>query len=324
MAVFEQKMSQHYGQTRDVGQVTWTVSMPQLLSSLKFIRKCVMGYLGLIAISNYNPSMLPLETPCDDSIYAVRQFSYDTFNFQLRETSRLTDELMEGTITEDNAIILMMSTWILYITVGSNCAMSLPLVDFELRRNDFLSFLKAGLQILNMTANFAPNHQLNFFKPINIFEAFPMIPLLKRYYDEFSSLRNLDEGKVNYLLTFIEELNQLFYVSARHNNDAAIFQTIARISPRWYDLIYEQNILALSLLNVWSLICLGFEYYLDRDHNMFADYMCWYRRHCMFNYGAWNFAGDESLYSVMIKKKYLFTTVENAVCFDPIIIDHII
>lgn len=100
---------------------------------------------------------------------------------------------MGVTITKDNAIILMMSTWILYITIGSNCAMLLPLFDVELRRNDFLSFLKAGLHILIMAANFAPNRQLKFFRPMNTFEAFPMIPLLKRYY---AGLRNLDEGKL--------------------------------------------------------------------------------------------------------------------------------
>lgn len=282
-----------------------------------------MSYLGLLAIAEYNPAMLPPETPCDSSIQVVRQFSYDTFNLQLRETSRLTDKLIRGTITEDEAVILMMSTWILYLIIGSNSAMILPFVDFVSRKNEFISFLKVGLQILAMAANYAPTHRCNFFRPPTRFEQCPIIPFLKRYYDQFQLFEDCDEETVNYLLTLVEDINHLYYVSAHHNNDAEIFRTIASNSPRWYELIYEQNILALSLLNVWSLICLGFEYYFDRDRNMFAEYMKWYRHYSSNNFGGWRFFGEKELYSVMIDKKYLFTTMDNAVCFDPIIIDHI-
>lgn len=325
MLGFELRLLHHYNrwgdryhQLQDLRQlVLWKQVMPQMHMTSTLIKRCVFAFSGMLALADAAPHTLGLAR-VDDTAPAIahlHRFAFASFDHQVQLTLALVRDLQNDTISPDHLGQLLVLTLFVMMVVGYLPLM--PMVDFVRRQGDYISLLKG-----TKATHWQAYHRLKL--PVLEYGMLPglelpqyrILPLVLPYFDLVNNhqLTPLLIKPVVYQV--LDTLSQAAWGCLHQCTDIPLFRFFYAAPNSWYDLVYDQQFAALSLVNLLCALQLLVGYQFDRNHNMQMEYMEWYRRHNFGSYGQWRVATDEHLYEAVVTHK-LRLAYADLKTFDP-------
>lgn len=309
----------NYGETRDQRLIAiWTQLIPRHFNQLELVKLGLLTYLGVLIVQSYDHTLLQNPEFTGDStrailkydpvLVAAYQYSLHGFLVQMREISRLVDRLQSGTITTVEAVELLLGSILLLATWCCQSLSQMPLVNFDERKHDFLS-ARLGVRATFMLARRVLAHDpalLSVFDSLTMIEPPQTVEWGPLFYKIFCSLDCLETPpETRELLTgTLGRFNNLVADCAAMATDVPLIQAASIMDAEFVSMVYDQDIIALEIIYVFSCFSLLASSYCARDSNMFADYMHWYKDHCFATYGLWYFPWDALVYLVVIEKNY--------------------
>lgn len=294
----------------------WDEHRASLYSSLELIQLGLYAFLGMKLLSNHNHHYLLDHEPIDDglelSIAKIYTFSMSLYNYLLKAVSQWMGRVLANTCTQMEALILDTSLGLLMLILGSLPPGTCPLIDFTQSGNDFIAYTRGYLR--TYAAIFHHLRDLPFewlCPPINCPTLPFFIHILEFIDTHTSELGTADEAHM--IKDAFGLLARNVYAASVSSNPDGYYHIFNWMNDGSWDLVYAQQPLALSWLNVLAAYAQLFKLYYIRDQNIWVDYMDWYR--------AWHghsFAWDEPLYQVVVEQGFVVDDYALLHSFNPL------
>lgn len=298
----------------------WEVVLPELILLLELVRAGVYAFLGMEIVSEKCPHLLldPETIPSPDCLVRLNQFSHASFGSLINRIGGLMSQLTTRTISLPSLVELLVASTLMLSVIEYK--QMLPLVDFGPNRHDYLLVLLGYLNTKLMSRPFfegTPVFSLHY-SPLILETALYTIPLIQRYFHE---LRHLQQDEATQLTQLFGYFNDLLIMCAKSKLEMPFHVVFRRYGKDFFHLVYEKDILGLTLLNFIAVISLMFKNYYNQHQNMYIDYMRWYHKHNLEEYGGFKFAVDKAWYSLMVEKKIEPPGLIGLLNFDPVLVD---
>lgn len=312
----------HYAASRDSRQIQmWDDVRATLYGSLELIQLGMYAFLGMMLLSNHNCHYLLGDVPVDDglelSIAKVYHFSMHLYDYLLKATSEQMTRVLNNTCTSTEAKILVTSLSFLFAILGSLPPGTCPLIDFTRAGNDFIAYnigyRQTHTALLPLLRNlpFENKHGLN---PL-VDDCAMTLPFFARILEYIDANGNeLGTGATVIMVRHaFNVFNHQIYCTSVTFNPLGYYHIFVKVTDEFWELVYSQNRLALSWLNVLAAYALVFKLYFIRDRNIWVEYMNWYR--------AWyghSYFWDEPLYQVVVEQGYVVHDYALLQLFNPL------
>ncbi|CAN3357259.1 hypothetical protein DICA2_C09010 [Diutina catenulata] len=314
-------VSCNFSQSRDERSLTILFQLvPKHFNESEVVRQGLLTQSGVLMVQSYDYHLLQNAEFTGDStramlkydpnLVAAYHYSLHGFSVQIQELSRLLDRLRNGTITMGQTVQLLLGSILLILTCCCWSPSPMPLVNFTERKHDFLN-TRLGVRATFLLAERLLQADSLYSK---IFDSSIMIqpPVIVQwvplFYNVLISLDCLEtplSPEARELVTgTLGRFSNSVIDCATMSTSVPLIQAASVMDSDFVAMVYEQDVIALQILYLWSCFTLLATSYYHRDTNMFADYMRWYKNHCLSRFGQWRFPWDASVYSVVIVKKY--------------------
>lgn len=299
----------------------WKNVRERLYATLELIQLGLYAFLGLILLGNNNRRYLLGDTPIDDglelSIAKVYNFVMNLYNYLLLATSRQMGKVLDNTCTTTEARVLMTSLTFLFAILERLPSGTCPLVDFTRGGNDFVAYNNGFRQtyttLLPYLQNLPYESILGLCSPSN--DDAIMFPFFARIIEFIDTHADglgtpADVAIVRHAFAV---LDQQLYRTTITLYPLECHPVFVNVSDAFWDLVYAQNPLALSWLNVLAAYALVFKLYYIRDNNIWVDYMNWYRQ-----WHGQKYFWDEPIYQAVVEQGYAVTVYNLLLYFNPL------
>ncbi|KAA8901342.1 hypothetical protein DIURU_003287 [Diutina rugosa] len=314
--------SRHYVVSHNFRRIQlWNNVRERLYATSELIQSGLYAFSGLILLGNNNRRYLLGDTPIDDgselSIAKVYNFVMNSYNYLLSATSRQMGKVLDNTCTTTEARVLMTSLTFLFAILERLPSGTCPLVDFTRGGNDFVAYNNGFRQtyatLLPYLQNSPYESILGLCSPSN--DNAIMFPFFARIIEFIDTHADglgtpADVAIVRHAFAV---LDQQLYRTTITLYPLECHPVFVNVSDAFWDLVYAQNPLALSWLNVLAAYALVFELYYIRDNNIWVDYMNWYRQRHGQKY-FW----DEPIYQAVVEQGYSVTVYDLLLYFNPL------
>lgn len=311
----------NFSQSRDERLLTILFQLvPRHFNELEVVRQGLLTQLGVLMVQSYDYHLLQNAEFTGDStramlkydpnLVAAYHYSLHGFLVQIQELSRLLDRLRNGTITMGQTVQLLLGSILLILTCCCWSPSPMPLVNFTERKHDFLN-TRLGVRATFLLAERmlqADGLYSKIFDTLIIIQPPVNVQWVPLFYNVLISLDCLEtplSPEARELVTgTLDRFSNLVMDCATMSTSVPLIQAASVMDSDFVAMVYEQDVIALQILYLWSCFTLLATSYYHRDANMFADYMRWYKNHCLLRFGQWRFPWDALMYLVVIVKKY--------------------
>lgn len=294
----------------------WGEYRASLYSSLELIQLGLYAYLGMKLLSNHNHHYLLDHEPIDDglelSIAKIYTFSMSLYNYLLKAVSQSMGRVLANMCTQTEALVLDTSLGLVMLILGSLPPGTCPLIDFTQNGNDFIAYTRGYLRTYTAILHHVRNLPFEWPCPPTNCPALPFFVEILQFIDTHSSQLGAADEALMIKDAFAILARNVYTASVSLNPDY-YYYIFCLMNDGFWDLVYAQQPLALSWLNVLAAYAQLFKFYYIRDQNIWVDYMDWYR--------AWHghsFAWDEPLYQVIVEQGFVVDDYALLRSFNPL------
>ena len=297
----------------------WDDVRTTLYATLELIQLSMYAFLGLMFLSNHNCHYLLGDTPIDDglelSVAKVYNFAMNLYSYLLLASSRQMGRVLNNACTITEAKVLLASLSFLYTILEKLPSGTCPLVDFTRGGNDFIRYNIGFRQTYTVLQPLLRNLPYENMHGSTINQNVVSMPVFVRILEFIDNHTDGLEtsADVSIIRHAFAILDQHIYHTTVALNPLEYHPIFSKVSNEFWDLVYAQNTLALSWLNVLAAYALVFKLYYIRDNNIWVEYMNWYR--------AWhgqNFFWDEPIYQAVVEQGYCVTDYALLRYFNPL------
>ncbi|CAN3499131.1 hypothetical protein DICA1_A01618 [Diutina catenulata] len=343
MSQFEYRLIHYFGfwgferfrTTKDKSQImAWNHFMPDLLVTSELVKTSIFAYTGIMLLREHGPEQLEhkfsqlkfVKDDCDDcgSLSKLYEFSIASFDKQVGRINSMMPRLRDGILNQREAVEMVVSSRFMLKYIGSHPQKIMPLIDLNRRSQDFLSLMRGVVETEQLCVPLvAGTMYRGFFFDDNIMDyTIPTLPLYQMFLDELDDpLIGVDPEAVPCLKNAITTFNNQTFRVAKYNNDIPFFQIISFLEAGFHQLMYNQNLMALRLLNLFAAFSLLTDCYFDRDVNIWVDFMQWYYEYNQMMFGDWYYPWDASLYRLVVVRKHKVDGFSAYANFDPVVLE---
>lgn len=319
--------------TRDKYQlVVWNQVMPELLLNLELVKTSVIAFTGILLLREYGTnrvvhtfSNLLFTGDESGSLSSLYEFSVANFDKQVARINSMMPRINEGRINQEEAVEIMVSSRFMLKYIGGHPQKIMPLIDFNRRGHDFLSLIRGVMDTEHLCAPvLACSTFRGFFLDNTMLDsAIPILPIYQKFLEELEELSSEEDGSetIACLRRAIATFNNQTFRVAKYNNDVPFFHIVAFLDSSFYELVYNQKLMALRLVNLYAAFLLLSDYYFDRDLNIWVDFMHWYHDFNFTTYGDWYYPWDASLYRLVVVQKHEVDGFSAYANFDPTVLE---
>ncbi|KAA8902122.1 hypothetical protein DIURU_002916 [Diutina rugosa] len=297
----------------------WDDVRTTLYATSELIQSSMYAFSGLMFLSNHNCHYLLGDTPIDDgselSVAKIYNFAMNSYSYLLSASSRQMARVLNNTCTVTEAKVLLASLTFLYTILEKLPPGTCPLVDFTKGGNDFIKYNIGFRQTYTVLQPLLQNSPYEIIQGPTTNRFAISIPVFVRILEFIDN--NTDglgtTADVSIIRHAFAILDQQIYHTTVALHPLEYHPIFSKVSNEFWDLVYAQNTLALSWLNVLAAYALVFESYYIRDNNIWVEYMNWYR--------AWhgqNFFWDEPIYQAVVEQGYCVTDYALLRYFNPL------
>lgn len=318
-SLMEWGMNHHAASGNPPRMDIWSERRAALYGSLDSIRLGLYAFLGMIILSRHNHQYIMYDAPVDDglelSIAKIYNLAVNLYQYLLQETTRLMGKVLDHTIAETEAKILMVALLFLLSILGCKPAGTCPLVDFTRGGHDFISYSIRYLRTNNVLLPFLQGLPFAYRLPTFDENHTLTLPFISRIL-EFIDGHATELGSGNDLSTIryaFSSFEPHVYRTTLSDNPHYYYHYFVTMKMEMWDLVYAQHSLALSWLNLVAAYAFLFKLYFIRTNNLWIEYMEWYR--------AWHghtYYWDAPLYHMVVEQSVVVDDYTQLHLFDPV------
>lgn len=313
----------HYASSRDTRQIQiWDDIKETLYATLELIQLGMYAFLGLMLLGNHDRRYLLGDTPIDDglelSIAKVYDFAMNLYSYLLLAISRQMDRVLTNSCTIMEAKVLITSLSFLFAVLGSFPSGTCPLIDFNRGGNDFIAYnigyRRTYEALLPLLRNLPFENKHGLSVTIDDENVMPILFFTRilEYIDTHTDELGTSED-VEIIRHAFDVFDKQVYRTTVTFTPLGYYHIFVDMTDEFWDLVYAQNPLALSWLNVLAAYALVFKLYFIRDNNIWVDYMNWYRE-----WHGHKYFWDEPVYQAVVEQGYCVSDYSLLRFFNPL------
>lgn len=311
-------------------RVIWE-KLPEMMITLDLVKRSVVSYLGMLLLKEQYPEFMDQIADCKDAgtdetspqylyVYLTRQFES-----LMSDIAQLVESIHTRDPTNAEATELIVGSKFMLMYIGSHPNRILPLVNFAERLGDYLQLIQGSRDTQYQLAPLLCNTVYRMF----IFDDriqecdIPILPTYEKFLLELDDPMVEVDGDdvVDAIRNAILSFNNQVYRTARYENQVPLYQILLYCTPNFFQAVYDQNLMALRLINLYSAFVLLTGCYFNRHTNIWVDFMNWYKLYNQKMFGDWYYLWDASLYRLMVEKDFVMNGCTGYAQFDPMVLD---
>lgn len=323
----------HYIESRDTSPLRkiWTIEVPKLWQLSDIVRQSIysLSAMHLWAVCDMTPIMQKDITHSDQKKASflkdinnevlgihpglLKAFLYDKTGEYFTNCLNRTNELM-NLVAEQNCTVtskfqaaeILISGILLYSFLTQQPHLIVPLLADNPASPDVISIckgMKTSIYYGFETLRDSPYGEfiISIFERPAITEKdkYPLVEYLRDQFESYRQSNSLLHDQSKILTEAIDLLEVGFYRALRVGNAYPIYRWQFLVDIKFHDLVkIDKNYFAIKLMFFYAALCLICKYRIDRNRNIWIDFMNWYRDYNLVCFGKWFDSYDQELYEV--------------------------
>lgn len=323
----------------------WFIELPMSFSYSALVRQSHYAFSSLMLMHCLKPQVvkdIAAATGISSSLLATNNFISPSQQQQLKIMSlQYFDQsifemkkLLDNSCTVEGSYPLPIATQLFFglifqFTYLAYDHLSVPLLTFDEMELDYISLCKSykiatgkcirpilssplkELFLYRMVKSTVPPED-QVINPIVVSLTEELEDLKDTYLDNSGFMRQYDIYK-----TAVNEIRQGIFSTAMCKFPFPFMLCCLDFTSELRDLMHEGQYFALRLLYVYSCLCIFCKFYMERDANLWTDYIIWYKERSTFFDGGLSSELDYCLYKLVTESDFIIK-YENFESFDPI------
>ncbi|EMG49095.1 LYS14 Lysine biosynthesis regulatory protein LYS14 [Candida maltosa Xu316] len=299
----------------------WKYKVPYLFLESPLVRQSIFSFSAMLLQTMVDPTYEESkEIGIIQNCLMTKTLEY--FLETVKNTRLLiggTEKDYEGMLNFSDPRIakqLVVANALLYTILIMNPMNLLPLISFDRSASDLISVSKG---ILTTIANCAPVVLMSDLASVMVFEGqskmsppsvktspYPIIIDLAANLETYRNLQEIDSASSQEYETLMEPLDLLnkgIYGTQFFKFPIPFYRWTILLSDDFRQLLYSKHEYALRLLYTYSILTLYCGCPIDDDHNMWMDFIKWYKAHNYLTFGAFKYDIERRLFDEVVIKK---------------------
>ncbi|CAN3474426.1 hypothetical protein DICA0_B00408 [Diutina catenulata] len=232
------------------------------------------------------------------------------FGMQCRLMGEVVARIHKGQPSYTDLVLIRLVMPIMMDYLACHPDSDSPLVNFKGRKNDFVGFIRCSIIVGRLSNTYATLEENSYWYEPSKFSPREILPVKIPFLAKVAEFA----PKEAVWMHCIGILNALVQECVGEGSRFALRRFLYYPFPAFFDMVYDQVPMALSIINIYCAYYAMTGYYAHRNSNLWINHMRW---HASFCDGHWMAPWERDLYELVVEKGYTFPNITSVWNFDP-------